>query len=258
MTLRRVTCTSIPIYRPTRPLQATSGHFNIIAAPEQPPYSIIPSYRMCPSEAIRSLHSRSSAAYSHAASLLHPSILNHSIRLYIYTKTLAASRNSIYHTDAAKHDQLFVTCLFHDIGTTETYNGPQRFEVEGADAAVAHLGESNISEADQKMVWYAIALHTTKGIVHRMGELPALMRRALDVEFSVGDWKDVEGIIDLVGFKAKLEETYPRLYIEKVLGNAVALQAVGKPEKAPSATWPGGLYRAHLQDPGWKGVNKGF
>jgi hypothetical protein len=231
---------------------------------------------MCPPETIASLHSRSSApspsnisaivpptvlsqsAYSHAASLLHPSILNHSIRLYTYTKTLAASSNSVYHTDPAKHDQLFVACLFHDIGTTEAYNGSQRFEVEGADAAVAHLDGFNVSEEDKKMVWYTIALHTTKGIVHRMGELPALMRRALDVEFSVADWKDVEGILDVVGFKARLEETYPRLDIEKVLGDAVALQAVGKPEKAPSATWPGGLYRAYLEDPGWEGVNKGF
>ncbi|KAF2451208.1 hypothetical protein P171DRAFT_317677, partial [Karstenula rhodostoma CBS 690.94] len=156
------------------------------------------------------------------------------------------------------HDQLFVACLFHDIGTTETYNGPQRFEVEAADAAVAHLSKFGVSGEDKMQVWYTIALHTSKGIVHRMGELPALMRRALDVEFSVADWKHVEGIDDVVGFKARLEEGYPRLDIEKVLGDAVALQAVQRPGKAPSATWPGSLYRAYLEDPDWKGVNKGF
>ncbi|KAK7185982.1 hypothetical protein DPSP01_008552 [Paraphaeosphaeria sporulosa] len=229
---------------------------------------------MCPPEALKSLKSSttspssipaivppttlSQSAYSHAASLLHHSILNHSIRLYIYTKTLAAAENSVYHTDPAKHDQLFVACLFHDIGTTETYNGPQRFEVEGADAAVAHLSKFGVSEEDKLQVWYAIALHTCKGIVQRMGELPALMRRALDVEFSVGVWQDEEGIEDVAEFRAKLEKTYPRMDIEKVLGDAVALQAVGRPEKAPSATWPGGLYRAHLEDPDWKGVSKAF
>ncbi|KAJ4352578.1 uncharacterized protein N0V89_007927 [Didymosphaeria variabile] len=229
---------------------------------------------MCPPETITSLHASaapppsissiiptteiSQAAYAHAASLLHPSILNHSIRLYIYTKMLAAFKKSIYHTNPAKHDQLFVACLFHDIGTTETYNGPQRFEVEGADAAVAHLSQFGVSEEDKQQVWYTIALHTSKGIAERMGELPTLMRRALHVEFSIGDWKDVEGIDSVVEFKAKLDETYPRLDIEKVLGDAVALQAVQKPEKAPSASWPGGLLRAYLEDPDWKGVNKEF
>ncbi|PVH90082.1 hypothetical protein DM02DRAFT_548446, partial [Periconia macrospinosa] len=111
---------------------------------------------------------------------------------------------------------------------------------------------------DQKQVWYTIALHTTAGIVHRMGELPALMRRALTVEFSLGNWAEVEGIENVVELKSQLEEKVPREEIEKVLGDAITQQAVKKPEKAPRATWPGALLRAHLEDPNWKGVNKGF
>lgn len=230
---------------------------------------------MCPPTALESLESSttsppsnilsivppttlSQSAFTHAASILHLSILAHSIRLYIYTKSLAATQNSIYHTNPAKHDLLFVACLFHDIGTTETYNGPQRFEVEGADAAVAHLSRFDVGEEDKMQVWYTIALHTCNGIVQRMGELPALMRRALCVEFSIADWENEKGIDDVVGFKARLDETYPRMMIEKVLGVAVALQAVGRPEKAPFATWPGGLYRSYMEDPGWEGVNKAF
>lgn len=197
-------------------------------------------------------------AYRHAESLLHPSVLKHSIRLYLLTRTLAASASSIYHTDPNKHDQLFVACLFHDIGTTETYNGNQRFEVEGADAAVTHLSKFDVREEDRNQVWYTIALHTSKGIVHRMGELPALMRRALDVEFSVGNWLEIEGIENVVELKRQFEERFPREDIEKVLGDAVAHQAVKKPQKAPSATWPGSLLKAYLDDPRWEGVNKGF
>ncbi|KAF1969659.1 hypothetical protein BU23DRAFT_476116 [Bimuria novae-zelandiae CBS 107.79] len=213
------------------------------------PEAIIPSTKL------------SQSAYQHAASLLHPSILNHSIRLYLYTKTLAASRDSLYHTDPAKHDLLFIACLFHDIGTTEMYNGAQRFEVEGADAAVAFLEKNSkgkLSEEDKQQVWYTIALHTTKGIVHRMGELPALMREALEIEFSIGNWKEVEGLPDVEELKRQFEERFPREEIEKVLGDAVAQQAVKRPEKAPKATWPGALLRAYLEDPEWKGVNKGF
>ena len=215
-----------------------------VAAPED--LASIPSTELCRS------------AYQHAASILHPSILAHSMRLYIYTKTLAASAGSIYSTNPEKHDHLFVACLFHDIGTTETYNGEQRFEVEGADAAVAHLAKFGVSEEDRMQVWYTIALHTSKGIVHRMGELPALMRRALDVEFSVGLWTEIDGIENVVGFKLQVEEKFPRQDIEKVLGDAVTKQAVRRPEKAPGASWPGDLLKAYREDPGWQGINKGF
>lgn len=228
---------------------------------------------MCPPEAIATLQGSGAAssldidaiipsseisqtAYRHAASILHPSILNHSLRLYLYTKTLAASKNSIYHTDAVKHDHLFVACIFHDIGTTDMYNGNERFEVEGADAAVAHLSKYGVSEEDQNQVWYTIALHTCKGIVHRMGQLPALMRRALEIEF--GDETDVDGIDDVIELKAKMHEKLPRLNIERVLSDAVVKQAIGNPAKAPSLSWPGGLYQSYLDNPGWEGVNKAF
>lgn len=200
----------------------------------------------------------SQTAYAHASSTLHPSILAHSLRVYLYAKELAASTHSIYHTSAPKHAHLFLACLYHDIGTAPLYNGPQRFEVEGADAAVAHLARFDVSEEDQKQVWYAIALHTTQGIVQRMGELPALVRKALTIEFSGEGWEETEGVGDVVGFRGEVEERFPRDGIEKVLGDAVVMQAVGTPGKAPRGTWPGELVRAFEENPGWEGVNKAF
>lgn len=200
----------------------------------------------------------SQSAYNHASSLLDPSILAHSLRLYIYALTLAKSSHSIYATDPLKHDILFTACLFHDIGTSETYNGPQRFEVEGADAAVKFLASFGIGEEDKSEVWKAIALHTSKGIVERMGELPALMRRGLDVEFGVGSWTAMEGVEDVVGLKREVEGRIPREDIEKVLGDAVVKQAVVRVAKAPGGSWPGDLVRAWREDPGWEGVNRGF
>jgi HD superfamily phosphodiesterase len=86
----------------------------------------------------------SQAAYTHAASILAPAILNHSIRVYLYAAALAKHTNSSYNTNATKLDLLFTACLFHDVGTTPTYNGSARFEIEGADAAVKHLSDHHI------------------------------------------------------------------------------------------------------------------
>jgi hypothetical protein len=80
----------------------------------------------------------------------------------------------------------------------------------------------------------------------------------LDVEFGVGEWTAMEGVKDVVGLKREVEGRIPRDDIEKVLGDAVVRQAVGREAKAPGGSWPGDLVRARREDPGWEGVNRGF
>jgi HD superfamily phosphohydrolase YqeK len=196
----------------------------------------------------------SRSAYEHAASVLASPILNHSIRVYLYAKAVAAQSNSMYSTDAAKHDLLFTACLFHDIGTCSTYDGPQRFEVEGGDAAVAHLTKFGVGKTDKHDVWTAIACHTCPGIAERIGELARLVRIGVETDFgretSEGEKVSV--------MKRELEAQFERAGIEKVLGDAVVEQAKRQPQKAPTATWPGVMYRAYLEEPEWDGVNKMF
>jgi HD superfamily phosphohydrolase YqeK len=231
----------------------------------------IESLAMCPPSDLASTHSTSSlplskidsvipptpiaqSGYKHAAGLLAPAILNHSIRVYLYAKALAEHTSSRYSTDPSQHDLLFTACLFHDIGTTSTYDGPQRFEVEGADAAVKHLSQFGISEQDKHDVWTAIAIHTSPGIAERIGELSRLVRIAVVTDFGrkSAEWDT------LVSLREQLEKDFARAGIEKVLGDAVVEQAKQRPEKAPMVSWPGVMYKAWLAEPEWDGVNKAF
>jgi HD superfamily phosphohydrolase YqeK len=196
----------------------------------------------------------SQSAYAHASSLLAPSILNHSIRVYLYATALAKHNHSIYTSDPAKHDLLLTACLFHDIGTADIYDGPARFEVEGADAAVKHLSQFDVSERDRHDVWTAIAIHTSPHIAERIGELSKLVRLAVITDFG----RKNEAWDILVPLRMKLEEDFERAGIEKVLGDAVVEQAKKRPEKAPMVSWPAVMYRAHLAEPEWEGVNKAF
>jgi HD superfamily phosphohydrolase YqeK len=189
----------------------------------------------------------SQSAFEHAAGILAPAILNHSVRVYLYAKALAAQCNSVYSTDTDKHDLLFTACLFHDIGTTSLYDGPQRFEVEGGDAAVQHLGRFGVGEIDKHDVWTAIACHTCAGIAERIGELARLVRIAVVTDFGM----KMAGAEELEGLRAQMEERFDRADIKKVLTDAVVGQAMRQPQKAPSATWPGALYRASLVEPAW-------
>jgi hypothetical protein len=194
------------------------------------------------------------SVYAHASSILSPPILNHCIRVYLYAKTVASITNSSYASDPAKHDILFTACLFHDIGTTSEYNGTQRFEVEGGDAAVKHLTGLGVSKEYAHEAWMAISLHTSAGIAERINELTGIVREAILFDFG----RPRVHAEELIKRRESFEGQFARKGIEKVLGDAVVEQAVKNPEKAPAASWPGVLYRAHLAEPEYDGVNKAF
>ena len=60
---------------------------------------------------------------------------------------------------------LYVGAMFHDIGLTDPYRtSPQRFEVDGANAARDFLLKRGVDEVDARKVWLGIALHTTPNV----------------------------------------------------------------------------------------------
>jgi len=175
--------------------------------------------------------------------------------VYLYAAALAKHTDSLYAGSAAKHDLLFVACLFHDIGTSDNYNTAVRFEIDGADAASTFLQKWEVSEQDRHEVWTAIACHTSPHIAERIAELSRLVRVGVLSDF--GRPSEYAGQV-LQPLKEKLEKDFPRNDIEQCLGNAVVAQAKEKPEKAPMVSWPGALLKAALENPDWDGPNDAF
>jgi hypothetical protein len=183
-------------------------------------------------------------AVAHGALLLaqeseQPAILNHSIRTFLYANLAAGPDVS----DAPDEDLLFVAAVLHDVGTADRFNGAQRFEVEGADAAAGYLRAQGLDRRDVDLVWEAIALHTSPGIAERRGPLTRLVRLGVRTDFGH------QGVAPQL--RDEIELRYPRLDIETVLADAVVAQALHRPEaerleKAPPSSWPGALLSAHL------------
>lgn len=192
------------------------------------------------------------AALLYVAEAVPQAILNHSFRVYLIAKWFASRED--YVLPARQDELLFVAAICHDLGTSKVYNGPQRFEVEGADAARAFLDSKGIPEHESQQVWTAIALHTSAGIAERIDSFTRLVRVSVLVDFV--DEKRRE--VGAVEYGIETDRLVPRLNIEKVLGDAVVEQAVEQRSKAPPASWPGILLRAHLEDPEWRGVNRAF
>ncbi|MEW2511146.1 HD domain-containing protein [Streptomyces sp. NPDC046870] len=188
------------------------------------------------------------AAYEHVRELLHPAILAHSIRVWLIADSAVGRQSALA---AQEREALAVACLFHDAGTSSVYDGPQRFEVEGADAAAGFLAKRDVDPDLRRQVWEAIALHTSPGIAERMGPLTRFVRLGV-----MADFGSSTGVVP-EDLRAALEQ-FPRADIEIVLGDAVVAQAVRRPRKAPAASWPGALLAAHFADPSHRGVNKAF
>lgn len=195
--------------------------------------------------------SLSQGAYQLAKSALPPAILNHSVRVAIFAVWLAHREQSPW-AIPTRQSLLCVACLLHDVGCACQFDGPQRFEVEGADVAADYLRQNNVDPSDVHEVWQAIALHTSPGIAERISVCARLVRQAVLIDF--GTNLDQESL----DTRRSAELSLPRLDIEKCLGDTVVDQALRQPEKAPPASWPGILVRAKRDWPEWDGVNKAF
>ena len=214
--------------------------------------------------------------YSYAKTNLDPIILDHSLRVFIYasvfSKTDLSSKSQFKPTagpeiflPATEHAEVdtslvFIASMFHDMGASAAHDHDQRFEVCGADAAVAYMQSHGMTDvADQRKVWEAITLHTSPGIAERMGLLTRVLRMGPKTDFGHEPYRRLldDGLLEAT------EAMLPRGEIEKVLGDSVAGQAErregeAREMKAPAISWPWNLLRCSLEEPEWKGVNKGF
>ena len=179
---------------------------------------------------------------------LHPAIINHSVRVFGYAQAIADHERCVVDSEA-----LQVASLFHDAGTATEYDGPLRFEIEGADAAAAFLTAHGWEASRVDAVWEAIALHTSPQLAERRGPLARYLRFGVRADFG-----DEALLPDARRRRSAAEAERPRLGIEQELGDAVVRQAMRNPAKAPPASWPGALLQAHLADPSRQGVNPAF
>jgi HD superfamily phosphodiesterase len=78
---------------------------------------------------------------------------------------------------------LYVGAMFHDLGLTERYrDSQQRFEIDGADAAADFLRGHGIGDDETRLVWTAIALHTTPEIPAHMAPEIALVTAGVEAD----------------------------------------------------------------------------
>ncbi|MEU0936441.1 HD domain-containing protein [Embleya sp. NPDC005971] len=105
-------------------------------------------------------------------------LYHHSRRVYLWG-ALHGRRLGV----AADPELLYIAAMFHDIGLTEPHRASgRRFEIDGADEARAFLVAHGIADEDARLVWEAIALHTTPEIPTHMDPVIALTTAGVELD----------------------------------------------------------------------------
>ena len=149
-----------------------------------------------------------------------PYLFNHVMRSWLFAAALARK-------DGVVHDAevLAVTALLHDLGLADGFEGPLRFEVEGANAARSFARGEGMDEHRCQLVWDGVALNSTPSIcLHKEAEV-ALGNIGVGVDW--GGW-GAEGIP--AELMASILEAFPRLEMKKRFTQAVCRIAKTRPD----------------------------
>ena len=100
-----------------------------------------------------------SRAIEYAREHSEPYLFNHVMRSWLFAVMLAQLNQSAHDGEV-----LAVMTILHDLGLAKAFEGPLRFEVEGANAARAFAGKQGIDDRRSQLIWDGVALNSTPSI----------------------------------------------------------------------------------------------
>jgi hypothetical protein len=98
-------------------------------------------------------------ALDHARRECEPYLFNHVVRSWLFAARLGQLRNIDHDAEVVA-----VGTLLHDITLNERFDGPRRFEVEGADLARQFARQGGVDERRAQLIWDSVALNSTPSI----------------------------------------------------------------------------------------------
>src|ERR687890_830278 len=88
-----------------------------------------------------------------------PYLFNHAMRSWLFAAILAQLNQTAHDGEV-----LAVSTILHDLGLAEGFDGPLRFEVEGANAARTFARNAGFDERRTQLIWDGVAFNSTPSI----------------------------------------------------------------------------------------------
>src|SRR5262245_17844686 len=99
------------------------------------------------------------AAIEYAQRLSEPYLFNHAMRSWLFAELIGRTKKIDYDREVVA-----VGSILHDIGLTAGVSGPNRFEVNGADAARSFITGRGLSDRRAQLIWDLVALNSTPSL----------------------------------------------------------------------------------------------
>jgi hypothetical protein len=145
----------------------------------------------------------------------------HSLRVYSFGALQGDRQGMSYDPEL-----LYVGAMFHDIGLVEGHRSAHdRFEVDGANAAREFLAAHGVTGDALRIVWDAIALHTTPGVPQHKEPEVALVTAGVDLDVLGLGYDDISA-----EDREAVLAAYPRVDFKESIIQAFADGMADRPE----------------------------
>jgi hypothetical protein len=107
------------------------------------------------------------AVIEYAQRLSEPYLFNHAMRSWLFAGAIGRIKRIDYDREVVA-----IGTILHDIGLTASVSGPNRFEVNGADAALSFIKGKGLSDRRAQLIWDIVALNSTPSLaLHKEPEV---------------------------------------------------------------------------------------
>jgi hypothetical protein len=160
------------------------------------------------------------AVIEHAQRLSEPYLFNHAMRSWLFAETIGSVKGIDY-----DHEVVAIGTILHDIGLTAHVSGPNRFEVNGADAALSFIKGAGLSDRRAQLIWDLVALNSTPSLaLHKEPEV-AVGTMGIGLDFG-GFGVEALPSSDL----ERILSAFPRLMMKQKFAETCCRLVKAKPE----------------------------
>src|SRR5215813_11545812 len=160
------------------------------------------------------------AVIEHAQRLSERYLFNNAMRSWLFAEAIGRIKGIDYDREVVA-----IGTILHDIGLTANVSGPNRFEVNGADAALSFIQGNGLSDRRVQLIWDLVALNSTPSLaLHKEPEV-AVGTMGIGLDYG-GFGKEALPTADV----ERILSAFPRLSMKRQFAEACCRIVTAKPE----------------------------
>jgi hypothetical protein len=160
------------------------------------------------------------AVIEYAQRVSEPYLFNHTMRSWLFAEAVGRIKGIDYDREVVA-----IGTILHDIGLTASVSGPNRFEVNGADAALSFIKGKGLSGHRAQLIWDTIALNSTPSLA--LHKEPEVAVATMGIGLDYGGF-DIEALSTAdIGH---ILSAFPRLRMKQQFAETCCRLVTAKPE----------------------------